>query len=72
MMTAKAVEILSRSPQIDYSLGCDHNVVPRGFCGKHATMSGKNWRLVADEPVEVQDYRKFTDQIRGIYRIYLK
>ena len=42
-------------------------------------MSGKNWRLVAVEPVEfeklpveVQDWRKFTDHFRGIYRIYIQ
>jgi hypothetical protein len=35
-------------------------------------MSGKNWRLVADEPVEVKDFRKFTDNFRGIDRIYMK
>jgi hypothetical protein len=42
-------------------------------------MSGKNWRLVADEPfefkkkpVEVKDFRKFTDHFRGIDRIYMK
>ena len=42
-------------------------------------MSGKNQWLVADEAVEfeektveVQDFRKFTDYFRGIYRIYLK
>ena len=28
--------------------------------------SGKNWPLVADEPVEVhQDFRKFTDHFKG-------
>ena len=39
--------------------------------------SGKSRRLVTDElvefekqPVEVQDCRKFTDHVRGIYRIY--
>ena len=32
-------------------------------------MSGENRRLVADEPVEVQDVRKFTNQFRGIYRM---
>ena len=36
------------------------------------SMSGKNWWLVADEPVEGPDFRKFTDHFRGIYRIYLK
>ena len=36
------------------------------------SMSGKNRRLVADEPVEVQDFSKFTDHFGGIYRIYLK
>ena len=43
-------------------------------------MSGKNRRLVTDEPVEfekepveVGDFRRITDQFRGIYRrIYLK
>ena len=36
-------------------------------------MSGKNQRLFADEPVEVQDFKKFTDHFRGIYfRTYLK
>ena len=33
-------------------------------------MIGGNRRLVTDEPVEVQDCRKFTDHLRGIYRIY--
>ena len=39
-------------------------------------MSGKNRQLIADEavefeksPVEVQDFRRITDQFRGIYRI---
>ena len=42
-------------------------------------MSGNNWRLVADEPVEfekepvdVQDFTKFNDHSRGICRMYLK
>ena len=42
-------------------------------------MSGKNRRLVADEPVEfkkypvrVEDFMRFIDHFRGIYRIYLK
>ena len=42
-------------------------------------MSGENWRLVADEPVEfekqpveVQDFGKFTNHFRGIYGIYFK
>ena len=42
-------------------------------------MSEKNQWLVADEtvefkkqPVEVQDFRKFTDPFRGIYRICLE
>ena len=35
-------------------------------------MSGKNRQLVADEPVEVGDLRKFTDHLKGIYGIYLK
>ena len=47
---------------------------------KHCTpMVGKKRRLVADEPVEfevepveVRDFRKFTDHFGGIYRIYLK
>ena len=29
-------------------------------------------QLVADEPVEVQDFRKSTDDVRGMYRIHLK
>ena len=33
-------------------------------------MSGKNGRLVANEPVEVQDCRKITYHSRGNYRIY--
>ena len=40
-------------------------------------MSGKNRRLVADKqvgfeksPVEVGDFRRFTDRFRGVYRIY--
>ena len=32
---------------------------------------GKNRRLVADEPVEVGDLRRNTDDFRGIYRMYL-
>ena len=39
----------------------------------------KNQRLVADEPVEfekqpveVQEFMKFSDQFKGIYRKYLK
>ena len=39
-------------------------------------MSGKNWRLVAHEwieleksPVEVGDFKRFTDDCRRIYRI---
>ena len=35
-------------------------------------MSGKNWQLVLDEPVEVQDFMKFNDHFRETYRIYLK
>ena len=30
---------------------------------EHAAMSRKNRRLVADEPVEVEDFRKFTDHL---------
>ena len=33
-------------------------------------MIRENWQLVTDEPVEVQDCRKFTYHLRGIYRIY--
>jgi hypothetical protein len=33
-------------------------------------MIGKNRWSVLDEPVEVQNCRKITDQFRGIYRIY--
>ena len=36
------------------------------------TMSGKNRRLVTDEPVEVDDFRRITDHFREIYGIYLK
>jgi hypothetical protein len=36
------------------------------------TMSGKNRRLVTDEPVEVEDFRRITDHFREIYGIYLK
>ena len=36
------------------------------------SMIGKNRRLVTDEPVEVQDFRKLTDHFIGIYRICLK
>ena len=47
------------------------------MCG---LMAGKNRWLVADElvefeklPVEVEDFRRFTDHFRGIYNgIYLK
>ena len=42
-------------------------------------MNGENRLLVTDEPVEfekqpveVQDFRKITDHLRGIYTIYLK
>ena len=36
-------------------------------------MIGENRQLVADEPVEVQDFRRITDHFRGTYRrIYLK
>jgi hypothetical protein len=42
-------------------------------------MNGKNRTLVADEPIEVekitlevQDFRKIIDHVRGIYRIHLK
>ena len=45
----------------------------------HAPLSGENWQLVTDVPVEfkkwpveVWDFRRITDQFRGIYRIYLK
>ena len=33
-------------------------------------MIGENRQLVTDEPVEVQDCTKITDQFRGIYGIY--
>jgi hypothetical protein len=33
---------------------------------------GKNQQLVADEPVEVGDFRRITDHFRGIYRTYLQ
>ena len=36
------------------------------------TLSRKNQRLVADEPIEVQDFKKFTDHFRGIFEIYFK
>ena len=36
------------------------------------TMSGKNRRLVTNEPVEVDDFRRITDHFREIYGIYLK
>ena len=35
-------------------------------------MSRKNRRLVADEPVEVQDFKGIIDHYIGIYKIYLK
>ena len=42
-------------------------------------MYGESRRLVTNElvefenePFEVQDFRRITDQLRGIYRIYLK
>ena len=42
-------------------------------------MDGENRPLVtyepvefAEKPVEIRDFRKFTDWSRGIYRIYLK
>ena len=40
--------------------------------GKHGPMPRKNQWLVANEPVEVQDFKKFSDHLRGIYRMYLK
>jgi hypothetical protein len=47
--------------------------------GPQDVVSGRNRRLVADEPVEfeklpveVQFLGKFTDHFRGIYKIYLK
>ena len=36
------------------------------------TMRRENRQVVTDEPVEVQDSRRTTDQFRGIYGIYLK
>jgi hypothetical protein len=33
-------------------------------------MIGENRQLVTNEPVEVQNCRKITDHLRGIYRIY--
>ena len=33
-------------------------------------MIGENRQLGTNEPVEVQDRRKITDHLRGIYRIY--
>ena len=48
-------------------------------CVCHDLMSGENRWLVADalieiekQPVEVKDFGKFTDHLRGIYKIYLK
>jgi hypothetical protein len=35
-------------------------------------MNRENQPLVTDEPVEVQDFRKFPDHFIGIYRIFLK
>ena len=42
-------------------------------------MNGENWLLVTYElvefeklPVEIQNFREFTDHFRGIYRRYLK
>ena len=35
------------------------------LCGGFRPMSGKNRRLVADEPVEVQAFRKFTHYVLG-------
>ena len=35
-------------------------------------MSGENRRLVENESIEVQDFKKFTDHSRGIYTISLK
>ena len=57
------------------SLNCVHLnfVASYGF----VTLSGENWQLVTDEPVEfekwpveVGDFRRTTDHFRGIYRIY--
>ena len=38
----------------------------------YLTYVRENRWLVADEPVEVRDLRKFTDHFRWIYRIYLE
>jgi hypothetical protein len=50
-----------------------------GWQRNGASMIGENRPLVTNEPVEfekqpveVQDFREFTDHFRGIYRIYLK
>ena len=39
------------------------------LCGP---MCRENRRLVVDEPVEVEDFKKFTNHSRIIYGIYLK
>ena len=34
------------------------------------SMLGEKRQLVINEPVEVEDFRKIIDHLRGIYRIY--
>ena len=33
-------------------------------------MNGENQQLLTNEPVEVQDYMKFTERFRGVYGMY--
>ena len=36
------------------------------------SMNGENGLQVTNEPIEVQDFRKIIDHLRGVYGIYLK
>ena len=62
------------------SLNCinlqNFDFFPPYFSNIHSSNSSstskENMQLVADEPVEVQEFKKFTDPFRRIYTIYLK
>ena len=36
------------------------------------SMNGENGLQVTNEPIEVQNFRKIIDHLRGVYGIYLK
>ena len=42
-----------------------------GYVGGEDSLLGGNRRLVTDEQVEVGDFRRITDHLRGIYRMYI-